>query len=219
MRDTSPGPDSDLEYWQGDPPISGSVWDELLALEHGAPPPPAPIETSEQGGSHVASTPAHDGHSGLNTVVPASSVDVGASSSSAAVTTGTYTPIDITDPTRKRGKPKGPPKPRGRPKKTVDPDAPVKEKQPVGRPAKVVDPDAPVKEKRPVGRPTKAVDPDAPVKEKQPIGRPAKAVDPNAPVKEKQPVGRPAAARLPCKNIMMYPSDLHIKHHDVASAE
>ena len=82
-------------------------------------------------------------------------------------------------------------RPKGRPRKPVDPNAPVKEKRPKGRPRKPVDPNAPVKEKRPKGRPRKPVDPNAPVKEKRPKGRPRKPVDPNAPVKPKRPKGRP----------------------------
>ena len=80
---------------------------------------------------------------------------------------------------------------RGRPRKPVDPNAPVKEKRGRGRPRKPVDPNAPVKEKRGRGRPRKPVDPNAPVKEKRGRGRPRKPVDPNAPVKEKRGRGRP----------------------------
>ena len=80
---------------------------------------------------------------------------------------------------------------KGRPRKPVDPNAPVKEKRPKGRPRKPIDPNAPVKEKRPKGRPRKPVDPNAPVKEKRPKGRPRKPIDPNAPAKIKRPKGRP----------------------------
>ncbi len=44
---------------------------------------------------------------------------------------------------------------RGRPKKMIDPNAPVAEKKPRGRPKKVVDPNAPIAEKKPRGRPRK----------------------------------------------------------------
>jgi 1,4-alpha-glucan branching enzyme len=80
---------------------------------------------------------------------------------------------------------------KGRPRKPVDPNAPVKEKRPKGRPRKPVDPNAPEKIKRPKGRPRKPVDPNAPEKIKRPKGRPRKPVDPNAPAKIKRPKGRP----------------------------
>ena len=82
-------------------------------------------------------------------------------------------------------------RPKGRPRKPVDPTAPAKIKRPKGRPRKPIDPTAPVKEKRPKGRPRKPVDPNAPAKIKRPKGRPRKPIDPNAPAKIKRPKGRP----------------------------
>ena len=64
-------------------------------------------------------------------------------------------------------------------------------KRPKGRPRKPIDPNAPVLPKRPKGRPRKPVDPNAPVLPKRPKGRPRKPVDPNAPVLPKRPKGRP----------------------------
>lgn len=46
----------------------------------------------------------------------------------------------------------------GRPKKIVDPNAPIKEKRPRGRPKKVIDPNYIPPPKNPVGRPRKIVD-------------------------------------------------------------
>ena len=92
---------------------------------------------------------------------------------------------------KEESKPETAKRPKGRPRKPIDPNAPVKEKRPKGRPRKVVDPNAPVKEKRPKGRPRKPIDPNAPVKEKRPKGRPRKPIDPNAPAKIKRPKGRP----------------------------
>lgn len=59
---------------------------------------------------------------------------------------------------------------RGRPKKPVDPNAPIIVKNPVGRPKKPIDPNEPPK--RPVGRPRKPIDPNAPPKRH--VGRPPK---------------------------------------------
>lgn len=63
---------------------------------------------------------------------------------------------------------------RGRPRKVVDPDAPLKPKGKRGRPRKQVDPNAPLKVKGKRGRPRKVVDADAPLKPKGKRGRPRK---------------------------------------------
>ena len=66
-----------------------------------------------------------------------------------------------------------------------------KPKRPKGRPRKPVDPNEALKPKRPKGRPRKPVDPNEALKPKRPKGRPRKPVDPNEALKPKRPKGRP----------------------------
>ena len=67
----------------------------------------------------------------------------------------------------------------------------VETKRPKGRPRKPVDPNEALKPKRPKGRPRKPVDPNEALKPKRPKGRPRKPVDPNEALKPKRPKGRP----------------------------
>ena len=82
-------------------------------------------------------------------------------------------------------------RPKGRPRKPVDPNEALKPKRPKGRPRKPVDPNEALKPKRPKGRPRKPVDPNEALKPKRPKGRPRKPVDPNEALKPKRPKGRP----------------------------
>ena len=84
-----------------------------------------------------------------------------------------------------------PKRPRGRPRKIIDPNEQTHAKRPRGRPRKVVDPNEQLKPKRPRGRPRKIVDPNEQLKPKRPRGRPRKIVDPNVQVLPKRSRGRP----------------------------
>ena len=84
-----------------------------------------------------------------------------------------------------------PKRPKGRPRKPVDPEEANKPKRPKGRPRKPVDPEEANKPKRPKGRPRKPVDPEEANKPKRPKGRPRKPVDPEEANKPKRPKGRP----------------------------
>ena len=70
-------------------------------------------------------------------------------------------------------------------------ETPVPAKRPKGRPRKPVDPNEALKPKRPKGRPRKPVDPNEALKPKRPKGRPRKPIDPNEALKPKRPRGRP----------------------------
>ena len=82
-------------------------------------------------------------------------------------------------------------RPKGRPRKPVDPELANKPKRPKGRPRKPVDPELANKPKRPKGRPRKPIDPELANRPKRPKGRPRKPVDPELANKPKRPKGRP----------------------------
>ena len=84
-----------------------------------------------------------------------------------------------------------PKRPRGRPRKPIDPEEANKPKRPRGRPRKPIDPEEANKPKRPRGRPKKPVDPEELNKPKRPRGRPKKPIDPEEANKPKRPRGRP----------------------------
>jgi len=67
----------------------------------------------------------------------------------------------------------------------------LSQKRPKGRPRKPVDPEELLKPKRPKGRPRKPIDPNEALKPKRPRGRPRKPIDPNEALKPKRPKGRP----------------------------
>ena len=76
---------------------------------------------------------------------------------------------------RTRPEPLSPPPAAPRPAPLLDADGnPIK--RPRGRPRKVIDPNAPPEVKRPRGRPRKVIDPNAPPEVKRPRGRPRKPV-------------------------------------------
>lgn len=67
-------------------------------------------------------------------------------------------------------------RPKGRPRKPIDPEEANKPKRPKGRPRKPIDPEEANKPKRPKGRPRKPVDPELANKPKRPRGRPKKNI-------------------------------------------
>ena len=92
-------------------------------------------------------------------------------------------------------------RPKGRPRKPVDPELASRPKRPKGRPRKPVDPELASRPKRPKGRPRKPVDPELASRPKRPKGRPRKPVDPELASRPKRPKGRPRKHDLDKANI------------------
>ena len=82
-------------------------------------------------------------------------------------------------------------RPKGRPRKPVDPELANRPKRPKGRPRKPIDPELANRPKRPKGRPRKPVDPELANRPKRPKGRPRKPIDPELANRPKRPKGRP----------------------------